>query len=359
MLKLLRTLHRWVGLLTGIFLTLLVSTGALLAASDLGTHFIRSTLPGDPALKNLTINDQAAYVDAIKQHYPKTISIRFPSDQRAYFVALHHGGSLLLDSQLNVVDGDHGPARWIREVIVDFHGQLLIGASGSALTGAVSLATVALVLVGLSLLIPIRRALRIRQLLPANSEAPALIRSHQLWGLLVAVPVVVAALSGASLVWRGPATNLLGTASLPTPSIDLEAPPASRARAIATLATIWPEQRPVGVLIRSARGARPGEILRLDFETAGAAWFEGGDSLTVRLPEATTARVSRLNELPLNAWLLKLLRPLHDGLRLPLWYSFWLLLSMSAACWAFSITTWTMAKRLIPPRRADRPELAG
>jgi uncharacterized iron-regulated membrane protein len=197
--RLARTLHAWAGATLSLLLILIASTGALLVWKD---DYLRLTIPEarqsfEPTAANLARIAEAAETafgaDAVA-------GARFATEHLALTeLTLLDGSLAYLDIEGRVLDQwevGGRPEDWL----FDLHHRLLWGTTGLYIVGFAGLATVVLVVAGLTAVWPMRRALRLGPI-PKGSSRPELLLSHRNIGVFAAPFVVVAVLTGAGLAF--------------------------------------------------------------------------------------------------------------------------------------------------------------
>lgn len=186
-------LHRWLGGLVGLGLAVLGLTGAALMWKPWWAGVpLAGRAPSDA--ETLAMIGAAERLGARHLTLP---SADFGAGQAglgegagAYF---GHDGTLLARWQ----------SAWDRPetFLFDLHHHLLMGESGEVVTGWLGIAAVLFTLTGLVLWWPTRRTFRL-QALPARLTRPAVIRHHRDLGVVLALPILLAAATGASMVLK-------------------------------------------------------------------------------------------------------------------------------------------------------------
>ncbi|WP_017445615.1 PepSY-associated TM helix domain-containing protein [Gayadomonas joobiniege] len=342
-MNVLRTIHKWLGFFVGILLFIATFTATYLAANDLLTEWLK---PSDKLVDELTIDQKAVAINEIFELYPKAKSLTFPTEETPYYEIFDSGSRLQLDGSYQVVGEPNPVAKSVWRFMFFMHRNFHLGSIGAQINAVASLITVGLTLVGLILLIPVWKNIKLKHFVPKNGKRSSLIRSHQLIGLFVAVPLIIAALTGAALTWRKQVQTLM-IGEQPTVT---EYPNRQKfihlGEAIIAAQKIWPEQTVTSVLKRGGRKGK-GSSLTIRFKTEDHAWLHGFDTITINYPKGRVIKSSKFKKLPVNEQVYSLIRSLHDGTRLPKAYTLWLFITMLMTSFALAITTFSFARNLL------------
>lgn len=222
----LRIAHRWVGLVLSLLLAVIALSGTLLVFKD---DWTRLTVPDARQQAALDREALARVLDSAGSRLGDRglTALRFGTEtlgvHRAYFLG---GGGAFLDRDGHVVE------EWSRggraeDWLLDLHHRLLAGDAGHWIAGGTALATVLLVVSGLAVWWPTRRAFRNR-LWPRSSRRGELMTAHRELGVWVSLPLLVLCLTGAAMIFPAPSVALLGGL------LGGEAPPAAPVPAVAS-----------------------------------------------------------------------------------------------------------------------------
>jgi uncharacterized iron-regulated membrane protein len=186
-------LHRWLGGLVGLGLAVLGLTGAALLWKPWWAGVAQE--PRSPA--EAEVQAIIAAADRLGAGYVTLPSAEFgvaqaglPDGAGAY---LAHDGSLLARWQ----------SVWERPetLLFDLHHHLLMGGTGEVISGWLGLAAILFCLTGLILWWPTRRTFTWRAV-PRRLSRPAIIRHHRDIGVVLALPILLAAGTGALMVLK-------------------------------------------------------------------------------------------------------------------------------------------------------------
>ena len=275
----LRRVHRWAGAFVSLVLVILGLSGTLLVFKD---DWLRASLPGaavpvtaDPAMAA----DAALAAERVfGAGAVRSIVLAHPG-LGLHTVALADGSGAYLAPGGAVVDrwtGNGRPEAWL----FDLHHRLLSGETGEVVVGATGLALVVLALTGLVITLPLRPG-QLLALWPATRTRRDLLAAHRGLGLVLAGPLLVFALSGAAMVFDGPARALAGLLGGPaTPVTPPVLPPVlppglppgpAPARDTGSTATDW------RAALTTAQALHPRAQLRV------LVWPGAGRPLQIRL----------------------------------------------------------------------------
>lgn len=190
----LRIVHRWLGGLVGLGLAVLGLTGAALLWKPWWVGVAQ-----DPRAPSGTeVQAIIARAEALGATHVTLPSAEFGVVQAGFGrggggAYLAHDGTLLARWQ----------STWERPetFLFDLHHHLLMGGTGEVVAGWLGLAAIVFCVTGLILWWPTRRTFRLRAL-PARFTRPAVILHHRDIGVVLALPILLAAITGALMVLR-------------------------------------------------------------------------------------------------------------------------------------------------------------
>jgi len=193
MRRVLSIAHRWLGGLVGLGLAVLGLTGAALLWKPWWAGVAQDArIPTDA--ETLAIIAEAGKLGARNVTLP---SAEFGVAQ----AGLPHGGGAYIGHDGTLL------ARWgsswdrPETFLFDLHHHLLVGEAGELIAGWLGIAAVLFCVTGLILWWPTRRTFALRAL-PARMSRPAVIRHHRDIGVVLALPILLAALTGAMMVLK-------------------------------------------------------------------------------------------------------------------------------------------------------------
>lgn len=252
--------HRWLGGLVGLGLAVLGLTGAALLWKPWWAGVVQDArVPTDA--ETLAIIAEAGKLGAR--------NVTLPSPEFGVAQAgLPHGGGAYIghDGALLARWG----SSWDRPetFLFDLHHHLLMGETGELITGWLGIAAVLFCITGLILWWPTRRTFRLKAL-PARMSRPAVIRHHRDIGVVLALPILLAGITGAMMVLKPLATAVFAPLSTAEEVAAWQAKPDLPKSA---LAPDWPK------LLAAAQTRFPDGEMRM------IVWpREPGDPFTIRM----------------------------------------------------------------------------
>lgn len=344
--KLMRWIHQWLGLFTGVLLFFVVVTATYLAGNGVVSGITKTFVSAGVPVGILSAQEKAVYTHQLFEKYPKAKSLTFPTESVPYFEMFKSGGRVLIDKNLEVIDNASSTASNIRRFMFFMHRNFFLSKVGAQINATMSIVTVALSIIGIVLLVPIWRSVKLKHAVPKNTKRASLIRSHQLLGLFIFVPLVVAALTGAALTWRDTTNNLLSSGVNFTDKKRVQKPPASIESLAILVQQQWPDKKLLNVFKRGSRKGK-GAAYSFRFETSGFKWLDGFDTISVSYPKVRNITFSEFATLPINEQIRGLIRSLHDGLRMPLIYEMWLFLTMLLSSYVIGSSMFSFTRSLV------------
>lgn len=331
-------LHRWIGLTVGALLVVAGLTGSLLVFREeidvaLNPHLRRVAPRHEPAAAVLAAGAplQAA-LDAVARAYPAepATRVRMPRDAAGtYEVWLGSAPSryVYVDPYTARVLGARRPTEFLTGWLFQLHAHALAGDRGERVVGANGLALAVLTLTGLVVWWPGRR--RLRRALVVRRDAVSARTTydlHRIAGFYASAALLVAALTGASLVFHESAERiayvLTGSrqprkSSLPKAGGD-PAPPQTSGSAVRpsadSLLALAVRRQPGGMLsyvyLPASGDAR---TFRVRQRLPGELHPNGRSTVTL---DARTGRVLRVEDgttMPRGSRLYAALYPVHTG----------------------------------------------
>lgn len=299
--------HRWLGGLVGLGLAVLGLTGAALLWKPWWVGVAQDArAPGDA--ETLAIIEAAGSLGA---GYVTLPSAEFGAAQAglgegagAY---LSHDGALLARWQ----------GVWDRPetFLFDLHHHLLMGETGELIGGWLGIAAVLFCVTGLILWWPTRRTFRLRAL-PPRLTRPAIIRHHRDIGAVLALPILLAGLTGAMMVLKPLGQALLAPLSPASAVAAWQAKPPAPAAAgtpdwpaiLAAARARFPDAEPRMIVWPKAEGEAVTIRMRRPQE-----WHPNGRTTLTLAPDGTLLMARDAPAAPLALRAQNVLYPLHSA----------------------------------------------
>ena len=263
-MRLLRIVHRWIGLALAIPVVLVALSGGLLLFKGPYYRF------RFPELANpITATEAHGYASAIerieREFGARIRVVKFPREgANAFHLYLSDGSEAFVHPVSGAVLSRWHPHESLPAFLFQLHAHLLAGTPGEVVNGFIALLLVFLGLTGLILWWPRRAAaFRLARAIPRSAAPADLLRSHAASGVLLVLPVIVFAATGAGLVFYEPASRLA------TALMDRRAPEAPSA--VVPISTA--PQRPWTEILAAVRTALP--------EAGPRMYYPGGDGNAV------------------------------------------------------------------------------
>jgi len=241
-------LHRYLGWLVGIWLTLLCLSGALLLYKN---TLLRMSYP---ALANAQpVADVQQWAELLQQLQQDSNFryVKFPDADASWLEAVTYDNQrFYYDGKQQLLLTRKVHADWI-DWIYDFHLHLLGGKTGHTINGVIGLLSVFLLLCGLWHWWPRHFNRRLFKLPKADTSLRSLRQYHSLLALLLLPLLLLTSATGAMMVFSQQTRAVLSTAmgqdQYPTSPVSEIAPVALELtnwpRAFATATTHWPAQQ--------------------------------------------------------------------------------------------------------------------
>jgi uncharacterized iron-regulated membrane protein len=269
-MRLLRSVHAWVGVVLAALVVVIALSGTLLVFKQ---DYLRAVFP---AAREVAATDSASlgYVagraDSLFGDEIKALvfgSAEFGLHQ----VHLRDGGGAYLDARGHLV-AQWGPGGRPETWLFDLHQRLLAGETGHVIAGATALLVALLTLLGIVLWAPAARGFSWR-IWPRSIRRRDLLTQHRNLGVIATLPILLLTLTGAAMVFPDAAKAALawllpsGSAAAPvTPAMGTE-------HAGAPELADWPE------VLERAQGTFPQATLRI------ASWPDEQGVVSIRLKQ--------------------------------------------------------------------------
>ena len=217
-MKILRLLHRWLGLVVSLVVIVVALSGGILIFHD---SILRLTWP--VLAQPLQSEQEYAYpavLARVEQRFrdPAIQLIKFPDrEMNAFHLWLRDGSEALVDPSSGQLI-----SRWTWQetwtgVLYELHANLMAGEPGEQVNGYLGLLILGFVLSGLVLWWPQRRTFRLRFAMPRGIAPAHLIRSHSAIGVIFAAGIFLFVLTGVTMVFYRPFMATLTTVLDSTP----------------------------------------------------------------------------------------------------------------------------------------------
>ena len=204
-MKLLRLLHRWLGLLVSLVVIAVALSGGILIFHDL---ILRTTWP--VLARPLQPGQERAYptvLSHVERQFrgPAIQLIKFPDQEmNAFHLWMHDGSEAFVHPSSGRLI-----TRWtwdetLTGMLFELHAHLLAGESGEQVNGYLGLLLVGFVLSGLILWYPQRQTFRLRFVIPRGMSSAHLIRTHSALGVIFAAGILLFVVTGVTMVFYRP-----------------------------------------------------------------------------------------------------------------------------------------------------------
>ncbi len=365
------TLHRWLGFPLGLLFLITFATGALTSIDELIQRYNAERIQRDNIYTPQTVAQQAAAVETLLQNNPSASQLLLPSSQSPFYRVQGRGETWTyaiddLSLRHHAERHDNG----FFDTVLQLHRNYLFGreglfgVEGKHYAAWVALLSLALSVLGLWLWWPLRKSFRARYIVPMGLRRKYFFYSHMSSGVVVLAAIVLLSLTGASITYRSVAQALLGgeeDKSRPSQNQPMSAdwhtwlrsaynqlPPGSQLTHVQLPRPAGQPQAATGKgraqksselaqgQRRGARGAQTPTVT-LRFVTPNDWLGLAGSSVTIDPQQSTLMKIRDFGQLRFGAKLLSILKPLHTGHHLPLFYLLVLLiLSLLGSVMVFS-----------------------
>jgi len=231
--RVVRWLHRYLGVVVSVFLVITGLTGAVLVHADALWRWQLPELAAPRAAPEPGA-DAPVLADLLDSHAPRLVKWPRPG---------FNGWQLWLEDGSRAIAAGDGEILWHGhwwQSPVDFmhelHAHLLAGHTGELILGWIALFSVVLLALGVAAWWPARHRFRLGRLWPRSARRGTLIQVHRDWGVLIAPLLLVVLATGAGLVFYTQARaglNALLSPHPPTPAPGT--PPGAEASSTAPL----------------------------------------------------------------------------------------------------------------------------
>jgi uncharacterized iron-regulated membrane protein len=220
LMKLLDLLHRWLGGLIGLVLSVLGFSGALLIHKD---AWVLLPHASDPQVQDTaTVASTVEKIMTDPSARPDMITFAGP-DFGLDRLRFANGSGAYVTQQGDLVT--RWSSQWERPELwlFDLHHHLFAGDTGETVAGIAAVAGLFFVISGIILWTRTRKTFKFR-LLPKRISRPAILRHHRDLGVVAAPLLILSLLTGAILVFRPIAALILGPSAPALIDASLKAP---------------------------------------------------------------------------------------------------------------------------------------
>lgn len=332
--------HRWLGLTVGVLLVVAGLSGSLLVFRDeidvaLNPHLRRVAPPiaRESAAARASGGSLQAALDAVARAYPaeRASRVRMPRDPAGtYEVWLGSAPSryVYVDPYTARVLGARRPTEFLTGWLFQLHAHALAGDRGERVVGANGLVLAVLALTGLVVWWPGRRRLRAALVVRRDAGAARTTYDlHRAAGFYASAALLVAAVTGASLVFHETAERIAHALMGSRPARGA-APPKAAVAPVPDLATSGAGRPSADSLLALAARRQPGGTISYVYlpGPAGAGGFRvrqrlreelhpnGRSTVTLDAGTGQVLRVEDGTRMPRGSRLYAALYPMHTGM---------------------------------------------
>lgn len=207
---LLRQLHRWLGLPMGVLFLITFGTGLLTAVDELLTRGQFS----DFRYQHHSLEQQAAVLQTLTAQHNDIRMLTLPSPEQPYYQVIKRGERISygMDQLTPVLHQRQQPDGFF-DTVLQLHRNWLLGREGLfGIAGAeyvawFSLGVLLLSVLGLWLWWPMRKTFKVQKLLPTQPKRAAYFYAHMHGGVVCLLLIVLMAITGAAMTYRGVIKN--------------------------------------------------------------------------------------------------------------------------------------------------------
>jgi uncharacterized iron-regulated membrane protein len=222
MKKILITLHRWLGFPLGILFILTFATGSLTAIDELLIRMQKSNENSQFIWKTTTIEQNAQAIEYIVSQHKTIRQIHIPNKDEPYYRVIGNRESWTYS--IDFLDNEK-PRKGIYQqkekggffdTVLSLHRNLLLGKEGLFdIEGKyyvvwIGLISLLISLLGLWLWWPRKNTFKSKDIIPRGNKRKNLYLSHMTSGVIVLIAILLLSLTGASITYRSFTQQLFG-----------------------------------------------------------------------------------------------------------------------------------------------------
>lgn len=222
MKKTLITLHRWLGFPLGILFIITFATGCLTAIDELLTRVEQSNENSQFIWKETTIEQSAQAIEYFMSQHKEIRQIQIPSIDKPYYrvIGKRENWTYSIDfiNSEEAIEGIHQRKEQggFFDTVLNLHRNLLLGKEGLfGIEGKhyvvwIGLISLLISLLGLWLWWPRKNTFKSKDILPRGKKRKNFYLSHMTSGVVVLIAILLLSLTGASITYRSFAQQLFG-----------------------------------------------------------------------------------------------------------------------------------------------------
>lgn len=366
----LQKIHRWIGLPLGLLFVITFGTGFLNALDEL---LGRATDYSQFEYRASTISDTAEALTRITSKGTKGIRrIVMPSRDKPYFEVFMRQQTAIYPIQFG--SDSEAPEKLVLKkqeggffkTVLGLHRNFLLGRDGLlGIEGADYVAWVSLLALGISCLglwlwWPLRKAFKVKNILPRDTKRKSFFYSHMTSGVVTLLLVVVMSLTGASITYREITQQLLGVESSGKVRAAKGSNQQNATENLESLENNWESWlrassrlMPHGTLATVNFPRRQSELITLNYLKSGDWLSLPNNKVQLHQTKSVIVNVQSFQDFTLGQKLYSVLKPLHTGSNLPFAYVVLLLvMSLIGTAMVFSGVVSFVLKLL--PKKSTR-----
>ena len=305
-----RLVHAWAGLVLSVLLVILGLSGTLLVFKN---DYLRATIPDARISVDYETHKIGAAIENIEAQF-RDAGISYVSlahDDMALHRIVFKDGSAAYADQSGAVLKTWERNGSLEDWIFHLHHYLFLGQTGKNIAGIAGFAALVMVITGLIIVVPFLHNFSWR-VWPKSLKRRALLAQHRDLGVIFAVPIVVIAFTGASMVFSKPVNAFLSVVTASTP-VPFERPTATSGnvdwvRALAGARAAFPDAQMRLVSWPRSENAPVSIRLRQPNE-----WHQNGRTYVYIDPASSDVLATRdANKLSRGERAFNILYPLHS-----------------------------------------------